>query len=134
TTLVPRSLHDALPIFAACSNNNGNHNETKESPENSSSLSVKKIPRTEKKSENPDKTNGNETEEESSREESDILADYSIEEIEYVRVWLQMIDNNEIDELHVDHISAGEPINQYNDDSVNFPKDVIMLSGKIIAD
>ncbi len=52
--------------------------------------------------------------EEKSKEDN-VLAAYSSEKIEYARVWLQLGPNQEIDELNVRHISAGEPINP-NDD------------------
>jgi hypothetical protein len=67
-------------------------------------------------------------------QESDALSEYSAEEIEYARVWLQVVGNKDTEELNVEHISAGEPINPYDDHSVNYPEDVISLGGKIMAD
>ncbi|WP_017185922.1 hypothetical protein [Alkalibacillus haloalkaliphilus] len=45
-----------------------------------------------------------------SSEIDNILSEYSSEEIEYARVWLQHGENQEIGELNVIHIRAGEPI------------------------
>lgn len=67
-------------------------------------------------------------------EESEELADYSSDEIEYARVWLEVIGNKDIDHLHVSHQPEGEQVNQYDDDSVDYPEDVIFLSGDAMAD
>jgi hypothetical protein len=67
-------------------------------------------------------------------QERDALSEYSSREIEYARVWLQIAGNKDTEELNVEHISAGEQVNPYDDDSVNYPEDVISLGGKIIAD
>ncbi|MGG1629540.1 hypothetical protein [Rossellomorea sp. NRS-1567] len=64
----------------------------------------------------------------------DPLSTYPSEEIEYARVWLQVIGNKGVGELNVRHISAGEKLNPYDDNSVDYPEDVIVLSGKIMAD
>jgi outer membrane murein-binding lipoprotein Lpp len=66
-------------------------------------------------------------------QESDALSGYSAQEIEYARVWLQIVGNTDIKELNVVHISAGEQVNPYDDDSVTYPEDVISLDGKIMA-
>ncbi|MGD6968729.1 hypothetical protein ACQCVP_20125 [Rossellomorea vietnamensis] len=66
--------------------------------------------------------------------ESEALSGYSAEEIEYARVWLQIVGNPDIEELNVVHISAGDQVNPYDDDSVNYPKEVISLGGKVMAD
>lgn len=62
------------------------------------------------------------------------LSTYPSEKIEYARVWLQVIGNKGVGELNVRHISAGEQLNPYDDNSVDYPEDVIVLSGKIMAD
>ena len=67
-------------------------------------------------------------------EESDALGEFSSEEIEYARVWLQIVGNTDTEELNVWHSSAGEQVNIYDDDSVDYPEDVISLGGKIMAD
>ena len=64
----------------------------------------------------------------------DRLSTYPPENIEYARVWLQMGGLKEVGELHVRHISAGEPVNPYDDNSVDYPEDVTVLKGKIMAD
>jgi hypothetical protein len=64
----------------------------------------------------------------------DPLSTYPSEKIEYARVWLQVIGNKGVGELNVRLISAGEQLNPYDDNSVDYPEDVIVLSGKITAD
>lgn len=71
--------------------------------------------------------------EEKSKEDN-VLAAYSSEKIEYVRVWLQLGPNQEIDELNVRHISAGEPINPNDDTSASYPEDVTQLAGSRLVD
>lgn len=79
--------------------------------------------------EDSENTNG-----QSESEESEGLSAYSTEEIKYARVWLQIVGNKDIGELNVRHISVGEQVNPYEDDSVNYPEDVIALGGKSMAD
>ncbi|MDE1549351.1 hypothetical protein [Jeotgalibaca caeni] len=70
-----------------------------------------------------------------SSEEENILAAYSAEEIEYARVWLEVIGNQQVEELNISFISKGEPINSYEiEESATYPEDVIALSGNIMAD
>ncbi len=76
----------------------------------------------------------NTSEDSSEAHASNSLSKYSAKEIEYARVWLQITGNKETEELNVEHISAGAPVNPYDDNSVNFPEDVISLGGKIMAD
>ncbi|PFA62982.1 hypothetical protein CN378_18250 [Bacillus sp. AFS015802] len=64
----------------------------------------------------------------------DPLASYPSDKVEYARVWLQVIGNHEVGELNVQHLSAGEQLNPYDDTSVAYPEDVIVLSGKASAD
>lgn len=70
----------------------------------------------------------------SENEKDSILDGYSSEEIEYARVWLQIVGNQDIEELNVSHIAAGEQVNPYEDDSVGYPEDVITLQGKVMAE
>ena len=79
--------------------------------------------------EDSENTNG-----QSESKESEGLSAYSTEEIEYARVWLQIVGNKDTEELNVRHISVGEQVNPYDDDSVNYPEDVIALGGKSMAD
>ncbi len=67
-------------------------------------------------------------------EESDPLGEYTSEEIEYARVWLQLGPNQEIDELNVHRISAGELINPDDETSAVYPEDVIQLAGSRLVD
>lgn len=71
---------------------------------------------------------------EANSEKDNVLAEYSSEKIEYARVWLQLGANQEIDELNVRHISAGEPINPNDDTSANYLEDVIQLAGSRLVD
>ncbi|MGY0694557.1 hypothetical protein ACW2QC_17545 [Virgibacillus sp. FSP13] len=79
-----------------------------------------------------EKENKNSNDQSKVKEDS-VLSEYSSNEIEYARVWLQIVGNKDIEELNVRHISAGEQVNPYDDDSVDYPEDVIALGGKIMA-
>ncbi|MGM0840201.1 MAG: hypothetical protein ACQEWE_05715 [Bacillota bacterium] len=74
------------------------------------------------------------TSQDQSKSKENPLSTYPSEEIEYARVWLQVIGNKDVGELNVRHISAGEQLNPYDDNSVGYPEDVIVLSGKAMAD
>lgn len=67
-------------------------------------------------------------------EENNILAKYSAAEIEYARIWLQLGPTQEIDELVVRNISAGEPLNPDDQTSINYPENVVQLSGTRLAE
>lgn len=63
------------------------------------------------------------------------LSDYSAAEIEYARVWLEVIGNKTVEELNVSSLPAGEPINAYEpENSAVYPEEVVVLSGKTMAD
>ena len=62
------------------------------------------------------------------------LSGYSAKEIEYARVWLQIMEYADVEELNVGFDKAGTQINPYNDDSVGFLEDVIFLTGAYTAD
>ncbi|MFD2045219.1 hypothetical protein ACFSTA_16160 [Ornithinibacillus salinisoli] len=66
--------------------------------------------------------------------EEDLLSEYSAAEIEYARVWLQLGPNQDLDELNVRHIPAGEQINPNDDTSATYPEDVIQLAGSRLVD
>jgi hypothetical protein len=68
------------------------------------------------------------------REEEEPLSEYSNEQIEYARVWLQLGPNQEIDHLYVHHIPAGTPLNPDDETSVSYPEDVIQLAGSRLVD
>lgn len=62
------------------------------------------------------------------------LSGYSSEEIGYARVWLQLGENQDIDELYAEKISAGEALNRDDETSIDYPKDVFHLSGTRLVD
>lgn len=66
--------------------------------------------------------------------EEGLLSMYSNEQIEYARVWLQLGPNQELDELNVRHIPAGEPLNTDDETSATFPEEVIQLAGSRLID
>ncbi len=68
------------------------------------------------------------------KESKDPLAPYTNEQIEYARVWLQLGANQDIDELNIRHIPAGEPINPNIENSATYPEGVIQLSGSRLID
>ncbi|MDW0114397.1 hypothetical protein QT711_14460 [Sporosarcina saromensis] len=72
--------------------------------------------------------------EQKTQKDSKPLSQYSNEHIEYARVWLQLGPNQDIDELNVRHIPAGEPINPDDDTSADYPEDVIQLAGSRLVD
>jgi hypothetical protein len=83
------------------------------------------------------KENAQETDEDSANtfdETGDKLSEYTAQQIEYARVWLQLGPNQEIDELNVRIIPAGSPINPNDDTSANYPEDVIQLAGSRLVD
>ena len=65
---------------------------------------------------------------------SDSLASYTSEEIEYARIWLQLGDNQNVEELNVRHITKGEPLNPNAESSATYPEDVIQLTGARLID
>ncbi len=67
-------------------------------------------------------------------EQQKALSEYSSEQIEYARVWLQLGPNQEIDELYVQHIPMGEPLNPIDETSASYPENVIQLSGARLID
>ncbi|ANU11990.1 putative lipoprotein [Planococcus antarcticus DSM 14505] len=73
-------------------------------------------------------------EEEAEMEETDALSEYSSEQIEYARVWLQLGPNEEIDGLYVQQIPAGTPLNPDDDTSAAYPEPVIQLAGSRLVD
>nr|WP_246569975.1 hypothetical protein [Lentibacillus saliphilus] len=65
---------------------------------------------------------------------NDLLTEYSSEEIEFARVWLQLGANQDIDQLYAERISAGEPLNPDDETSLDYPEDVVQLSGSRLID
>lgn len=68
------------------------------------------------------------------KEVRETLSQYSSEQIEYARVWLQLGPNQDLAHLNVRHIPAGTPLNPDDDTNVGYPEDVIQLSGSRIVD
>nr|WP_289038522.1 hypothetical protein [uncultured Allobacillus sp.] len=68
------------------------------------------------------------------KKDEETLSQYSSEQIEYARVWLQLGPNQDIDELIVQHIPAGTPLNPGDEADVSYPEDVIQLTGSRIVD
>ena len=68
------------------------------------------------------------------KEDKETLSQYSSEQIEYARVWLQLGPNQDIDGLYVRHIPAGTPLNPNDDTSLSYPEDVIQLAGSRLVD
>lgn len=64
----------------------------------------------------------------------DALSEYSSEQIEYARVWLQLGPNQEIDGLYVQQIPEGTPLNPDDDTSAAYPEPVIQLAGSRLVD
>jgi hypothetical protein len=71
---------------------------------------------------------------EDDKEVKKTLSQYSSEQIEYARVWLQLGANQDIDGLYVQHIPAGTPLNPNDDTSASYPEDVIQLAGSRLVD
>lgn len=95
--------------------NNSNNNDDKTSAENSAQ----------------DK---NTSEDSENNERNDALVEYSAEEIEYARIWLQLGDTQDIDELNVNHISASEPLNPDDETSIDYPEDIVQLTGSHLVE
>ncbi|MFD1851429.1 hypothetical protein [Oceanobacillus bengalensis] len=68
------------------------------------------------------------------KEDKETLSQYSSEQIEYARVWLQLGANQDIDGLYVQHIPAGTPLNPNDETSLEYPEDVIQLAGGRLVD
>lgn len=137
-------------FISACGSSAGQNNNPKnqmakeENNHNESNENINNIVGNNNEVNNDSSNNNDEVSEEKSNraendnaadaEDSETLAQYSSEEIEYARVWLEVIDNKDIDTLNVWHNSKGEQVNQHDDDSVNYPEDAISLGGDAMAD
>ncbi|MFJ1628411.1 tetratricopeptide repeat protein [Marinilactibacillus psychrotolerans] len=62
------------------------------------------------------------------------LKDYSAKKIEFARVWLNTIKNEEVTELNIYEEKAGTIINPYDDNSPVYPEDVKVINGAATAD
>jgi hypothetical protein len=70
----------------------------------------------------------------STGDDKETLSPYTSEQMEYARVWLQLGPNQNLEELNVWHISAGEPLNPDDETSATYPEDVIQLAGARLVD
>lgn len=110
-------------------------NQTDKKEDASESVSESEEPETDESDKTSSKENESKgTNDESESEEDNALSKYSSNEIEYARVWLQLGPNQDIDELNVRHISAGESLNPDDETSANYPEDVIQLAGSRLVD
>lgn len=141
-----------LVVFSACDSSNesdstaNNQSEIKGVPQqNESAISEDSNPpkireNTKEDIKKDSKTDSDKTTGENSslniddKQNKKVLSEYSSEEIEYARVWLQLGSNQELDELNVRHISAGEPLNPNDATSANYPENVIQLAGSRLVD
>lgn len=111
-------------------NNHSNNND-----EEGKSESASEEPETDDSGKTPSKEEKSEdTHDQSDSEDSEDLSEYSSEEIEYARIWLQLGDTQDIDKLNVKQISAGEPLNPDDKTSVDYPEDVVQLTGSRLAE
>ncbi|MCX2736906.1 hypothetical protein CHR37_16575 [Bacillus velezensis] len=67
-------------------------------------------------------------------EPDNMSADYSPLQIEYARIWLQLGENQQIDELNVRRIPAGALVNPDDHTSARYPEDVTQLAGSRLID
>lgn len=81
-----------------------------------------------------EETEKGETNNTSKNENNNALSGYSPQEIEYARVWLQLGEVKDVEELNVRHIPSGTPLNPDDKTSVNYPNDVIQLTGSRLVD
>lgn len=79
-------------------------------------------------------SNDNDSNNQSVSDKDNTLSGYSSKEIEYARVWLQLGENQDIDKVYAEQIPAGEPLNPNDDTSVDYPEDVVQLSGTRLVD
>ncbi|WP_431803106.1 hypothetical protein [Halobacillus andaensis] len=66
--------------------------------------------------------------------EEQALDEYSSKEIEYARVWRQLGSHQGIEQLSVEHIPAGTPLNPDEEISLDYPEDVVKLRGSRLVD
>lgn len=69
----------------------------------------------------------------SGSEEKDPLSAYSEKEIEYARVWLEVVGNKDIDTLNVTFTSEEESVNPYEPTSIRYPKGVVYMFTDYLA-
>lgn len=133
----------SLCFMTGCSSKE--KSDKKKSSEESALVSKKKKKTTssETKDREQSKSSTSQALDEQKEEVPEILSGYSDLQIEYARVWLAVMGENFIPymsspdfdfTLNVDKIPAGTPIDQYDEGSVSYPEDVMILSGNITAE
>ena len=122
-------------------NSEGNNdlNEEKDESENMSKSEESETDNnssndTSSKENNDSNEASNDSSNQSESEDNGELSQYSVEEMEYARIWLQLGLNQDIDKLYVEHISKGTPLNPDDETSIDYPEDVIQLSGTRLVD
>ncbi|MBM7578668.1 hypothetical protein [Jeotgalibacillus terrae] len=138
--LVKQYVHLSLLLLliAGCSANTADENETEQSGNAADTETLEEsAPPGEVDQQNEEmKTEESDgsVQESDETEVEEGLSQYSAEQIEYARVWLQLGANQEIDELNVHHIPAGTPLNPKDETSGVYPEDVIQLAGSRLVD
>lgn len=131
----------ALMIFIGCSdnanersiNNTSESNSNPEADETDENTLTNEV--VESDADDSDDTPAENTDPNEDEEENEeTLSQYSHEQIEYTRIWLQLGPNQELDEFYVQHIPAGEPLNPDDETSASYPEDVIQLLGTRLVD
>ncbi|MCP3029453.1 hypothetical protein [Halobacillus sp. A5] len=136
-------------LLAACSNGAEGKSETEpaDSEEENTSSEEENKPKDEESDESDsedteekdaedtssEETNDDDSEDTYEKEEQ-ALNEYSSEEIEYARVWRQLGSHQDIEQLSVEHIPAGTPLNPDEEISLDYPEDVVKLRGSRLAD
>lgn len=146
------SLLTILLLLAACDdkpnqNNHNNPSHTDEQPNESQPTESENEPDpsvTEDNKSNSDVTanqNANEadskvnnTNHPSDNTDDNKLSNYMTQEIEYARVWLELGDRQAIDTLYAERIPAGEPLHPDDKTSLDYPENVVQLSGEQLID
>lgn len=118
---------------SASSKDENNNSESTTETENGSIEDDSEANDSKEENEEPSIENSSEPSGETT-EGSTPLDAYSTEEIEYARIYLQFGPNPEIEELYIEHITAGTQINPLDDGSVDYPEDVVQLAGSRLVD
>ncbi|MFB1051263.1 hypothetical protein [Paraliobacillus sp. JSM ZJ581] len=111
-----------------------NNNESEPKEEDSNDNSVEEPVSENKNGSTDEGTESARSNNETKTTENITLSSYSSEKIEYARVWLQLGKTQDIDELNVEHISVGKPLNPDDETSINYPENVIRLTGSRLVE
>ncbi|MFG6147378.1 hypothetical protein [Halobacillus sp. B23F22_1] len=137
-------------VLAACSNGADGKSEAEpaDAEEENTASEEDKAKDEESDDSDAEENNSNDTEKEDSEDtsseepndentyekEEQALDGYSSEEIEYARVWRQLGSHQDIEQLSVEHIPAGTPLNPDEEISLSYPEDVVKLRGSRLVD